>query len=202
MKTKQQQQSARRFLSYLSMYNASLVPCNSFNGKPIFKYIYLQNQFRLNNYGAQFARMQCLQKFGLNINFKFLKYIIHRRYVFFLNRKFLGLSREQCFFCIHKYNCWYHDCAIEHRLIGRWIILIGSFELNINTRSNIFNSLQPLFLILGDSRNYMPPTLVISSAKRIATQFLVAKLNGRIYFILRVFVCDITRPSKELPVQS
>ena len=83
MKTKQQQQSARRFLSYLSMYNASLVPCNSFNGKPIFKYIYLQNQFRLNNYGAQFARMQCLQKFGLNINFKFLKYIIHRRYVFF-----------------------------------------------------------------------------------------------------------------------
>ena len=57
--------------------------------------------------------------------------------------------------------------------------------------------------ILGDSRNYMPPIHVPPSAKRIATQNLViAKLNGRKYFILRVFVCDIIRPSKELPVQS
>ena len=57
--------------------------------------------------------------------------------------------------------------------------------------------------LLGDSRNYMPPILVPSSAKRIATQILViAKLNGRKDFILRVFVCDIIRPSKELPVQS
>ena len=55
--------------------------------------------------------------------------------------------------------------------------------------------------ILGDSRNYMPPILVSSSAKRIATQILViAKLNGRKDFILRVFVCDIIR-SKELPIQ-
>ena len=37
--------------------------------------------------------------------------------------------------------------------------------------------------VLGDSRNYMPPILVPSSAKRIATQILViAKLNGRFYF--------------------
>ena len=56
---------------------------------------------------------------------------------------------------------------------------------------------------LGDSRNYMPPILVPSSAKCIATQILViAKLNGRKDFILRVFVCDIIRPSKELPIQS
>ena len=46
-------------------------------------------------------------------------------------------------------------------------------------------------MILGDSRNYMPPILAPSSAKRIATQVLVtAKINGRKYFILRVFVCD------------
>ena len=57
--------------------------------------------------------------------------------------------------------------------------------------------------LLGDSRNYMLPILVPSSAKRIATQILViAKLNQRKDFILRVFVCDIIRPSKELPVQS
>ena len=56
---------------------------------------------------------------------------------------------------------------------------------------------------LGDSQNYMLLVLGPSSAKRIATQILViAKLNGRKYFILRVFVCDTIRPTKELPVQS
>ena len=55
--------------------------------------------------------------------------------------------------------------------------------------------------ILGDSQNYMPPILVPSSAKCIATQILV-KLNRRKDFILRGFICDIIRPSKELPVQS
>ena len=64
-------------------------------------------------------------------------------------------------------------------------------------RSNVF------FNILGDSPNYMPLILVPSSAKRIATQILViAKLNGRKDFILRVFICDIIRPSKELLVQN
>ena len=56
---------------------------------------------------------------------------------------------------------------------------------------------------LGDAQNYMPPILYPSSAKRIATEVLViAKLNGRKDFILRVFVCDIIHRSKELPVQS
>ena len=58
-------------------------------------------------------------------------------------------------------------------------------------------------MALGDSRNYMPPILVLSSAKRIATQIVVIeKLNGRKHFILRGFVYDIIRPNKELPVQS
>ena len=49
----------------------------------------------------------------------------------------------------------------------------------------------------------MPPIVVPSSAKRIATQIVViAKLNGRKDFILRDFVCDIICPSKELPVRS
>ena len=49
----------------------------------------------------------------------------------------------------------------------------------------------------------MPPILVPSSAKRIATQILViAKLNGKKDFILRSFVCDIIYLSKKLPVQS
>ena len=49
----------------------------------------------------------------------------------------------------------------------------------------------------------MPPIPVSSSVKRIATQILViAKLNRRKEFVLRDFVCDINRPSNELPVQS
>ena len=49
----------------------------------------------------------------------------------------------------------------------------------------------------------MLPILVSSFAKRIATQILViAKLNGKKDFILRVFVCNIIHRSKELPVQS
>ena len=49
----------------------------------------------------------------------------------------------------------------------------------------------------------MPPILLPFSAKRIATQILIiAKLNQRKDFILRVFVCDIICPSKKLHVQS
>ena len=49
----------------------------------------------------------------------------------------------------------------------------------------------------------MAVILVPSSAKRITAQVLVtAKLNGIKDFVLRGFVCDIIRPSKELPVQS
>ena len=45
----------------------------------------------------------------------------------------------------------------------------------------------------------MPPILVPSFAKRIATRNLVsAELNGRKDFILRDFVCDINIPFKEL----
>ena len=55
----------------------------------------------------------------------------------------------------------------------------------------------------GDSWNYMPPILVPSSAKRIATQILViAKSNESEDFILGGFVCDIIRPYKEVPAQS
>ena len=49
----------------------------------------------------------------------------------------------------------------------------------------------------------MPPILAPSSAKPTATQILaIAKSNGGNDFILRVFICDIIRPRKELPVQS
>ena len=48
----------------------------------------------------------------------------------------------------------------------------------------------------------MPPIFVPSSANRITAQIVViAKLNGRKDFILRVFICDVIRPCKELPVQ-
>ena len=49
----------------------------------------------------------------------------------------------------------------------------------------------------------MSPILVPSSAKHIATEMLVIeKLSGRKDFVLRGFVCNVIRPSKELTVQS
>ena len=55
----------------------------------------------------------------------------------------------------------------------------------------------------GDSRNYMPPILVPSCLKCIATQIVViAKLNEIKDFISRGFVCDIIPPRNILPVQS
>ena len=69
--------------------------------------------------------------------------------------------------------------------------------------TNFSKELKKQIDILGNSRNYMLPILVPSSAKRIVTQILVIpKLNGRKNFILRVFVYDIICPSKELVVQS
>ena len=86
------------------------------------------------------------------------------------------------------------------------MVLDKAFAQQVFSTVNSHPTMSMLFSIkklLGDSRNYMPSILVPSSAKRIATQILViAKLNGRKYFILRVFVCDTIRPTKELPVQS
>ena len=65
-----------------------------------------------------------------------------------------------------------------------------------------FSSPRLAHKIPRDSRNYMSPILEPLSAKCTATQILViAKLNGKKDFILRVFVCDIIRPSKKLPAQ-
>ena len=80
--------------------------------------------------------------------------------------------------------------------------MLSKFVLDI-----IYQVLSAISLSLKQNellvRNYMPPILVSSPAKRIATQILgTAKLSGRKDFILRVFVCDIICPSKELPVQS
>ena len=60
-----------------------------------------------------------------------------------------------------------------------------------------------IYYILGDSWLYMPPILVLSSAKRITTQILViAKLNGRKDLVLRGYVYDVILLSKQLSVQS
>ena len=49
----------------------------------------------------------------------------------------------------------------------------------------------------------MPPILVLSAAKCIATQILViVKLNGREDLILRGCFHDVILPSKQLTVQS
>ena len=96
------------------MYSISLIPCDFLNNKLIWKFTY-QNKFV-----AYLARTHCFQKSGLNIRLGFLNYIVCRPYIFFV-RKFAALSREPYFSCIHKHNCWYHDCAIEQQLIGLFL---------------------------------------------------------------------------------
>ena len=81
-------------------------------------------------------------------------------------------------------------------MIFRW----KQREENNSITRNLSRS--DILILLGDSWNYMPPILVPSSAKRITTQMLVIqKLDPTKDFVLRGFVCDIIRPSKELPVQ-
>ena len=46
----------------------------------------------------------------------------------------------------------------------------------------------------------MPPIIVLSSTKRVATQmFVTEKLNEIKKIILRGFICDIIRTNKKLP---
>ena len=59
----------------------------------------------------------------------------------------------------------------DHRTMS-----LMSFQILYCCQITLLEQLKPL----GDNRNYMPPILVLSSAKRIATQIVViAKLNGR-----------------------
>ena len=71
------------------MYNVSLVPFDSFNGKPIFKYIYLPKLVLIKQFETQFARLYCLQKSSLNIIFKLFKiHYLSSRCLFFPQKAF------------------------------------------------------------------------------------------------------------------
>ena len=71
------------------MYNVSLVPFDSFNGKPIFKYIYLPKLVLTKQFETQFARLHCLQKSSLNIIFKLFKiHYLSSRCLFFPQKAF------------------------------------------------------------------------------------------------------------------
>ena len=90
-------------------------------------------------------------------------------------------------------------CCLNLKVLGKVLYI----QIKKVTLSNTISHLEfMLYIKLGNSWNYMPPILFLSSAKCIATQILViAKLNEKEDFILRGFVCDIIRPYKELPVQ-
>ena len=84
---------------------------------------------------------------------------------------------------------------------GTFNFTLAFNNLTFNNFTGLMNLITFFILILGDSRNYMPPILVPSSAKRTATKIVtIAKLNRRKDFVLRGFVCDIICPSKELTV--
>ena len=61
-----------------------------------------QNQFRMNNFGAQIARIHCSQKSGLHINFGFLKSSSISHMSFFSIESFSLYQENNVFQCIHK----------------------------------------------------------------------------------------------------
>ena len=95
----------------------------------------------------------------------------------------------------------YKISAKDIKFYASWFL--GNNRALPKFRYQILHNLINITKLLGDNRNYIPPIPVPSSAKCIATQILViAKVNRRKDFILRGFICDIIRLSKELPVQS
>ena len=76
-----QLKSGQRFLGYVFVYNVSLVPCNSFNRKPIFKYIYLRKLVLTEEFWSTVRTNTLLS--GLNIDFGIFKCIIRRHMYFF-----------------------------------------------------------------------------------------------------------------------
>ena len=108
---------------------------------------------------------------------------------------------QQCTLC-----CFFKINFIFEYVINVWLLNLKlNWFLQLNWKLSFLNNTPnyklPFCSILGDSRNYIPLILVPSSA--IVTQIIVIpKLNRRKDFTLRGFVCDITLPSKELPVQS
>ena len=115
------------------MYNVSLVSCNSFKDKSIFKYIYLPKLVLIGQFWSAMHTNTLLSEIWSQ--YKLWIFKIHfpplislsTAHVFFLVRKILALSREQCFSSINKNNCWYHDWAIEYRLIDLFL-KINSFD--------------------------------------------------------------------------
>ena len=151
------------------MYNLSLVPCNSFNGKPIFKYIHLPKLvsnivIRTEKFipvsfdyvsTEQFWSTICMNILLAEIRSKYKLWIFKILYpspicLFFPLESFSLYQEVNVFLAFIKMIV---DITIAPLSVGwltyfwRWAILIGSFELNINTRSNIFKSLQSLTVI-------------------------------------------------------
>ena len=102
---KQPQQSTEKFLNYLFVYKVSLVPCNSFDSKPIFRYIYLPKLVSTEQFWSTFCTNTLLAEIWYQYKLWFFKKHCPSPLCLFFFWKFLALSREQCFSCIHKNNC-------------------------------------------------------------------------------------------------
>ena len=118
-------QSAQRFFNDLFTYNVSLVPCNSFKGKTIFKCIYLPKLVSNEQLRSTIRTNTLLAEIWHK--YKFWIFKIHCPspicifFFFFSIRKFIALSREQYYSCIHKNNCWYDGCAIQYLFISLFL---------------------------------------------------------------------------------
>ena len=133
------------------MYNVSLVPCNSFNGKPIFKYIYLSRLVSTKQFWSTIRTNTLLAEIWSQYELWIFKIQCPSPICLFFSLESFSLYQEShVFLAFIKIIV---DIIMVLLSIGwlayfwKWITLIGSFELNTNMCSNIFNSLQPLIKI-------------------------------------------------------
>ena len=139
------------------MYNTSLVPCDCLNGRPIFKYIYLPKQASTEKVWSTIRMNTLLVEIWFQYKLWIFKIQCPSPICLFFSLESFTLSREPCFSCIHKNDCWYHDWSLR---IG-WLVYFWRWttlrqrqrqtsdrvrcravaKLNINMRWNIFSSL-------------------------------------------------------------
>ena len=134
------------------MYKVSLVPCNSLNGKPIFKYICLPKQVSTKQFWSTFRTNTLLAEIWSQ--YKLWNFKIHcPSSMRFSLKSFSLYQKNNVFLAFIKVIVGITIAPLSIVWLAyfeRWTTLICWFELNINMCSNNFNGLQPLIIIMFD----------------------------------------------------
>ena len=151
------------------MYNVSPVPCNSFNGKSIFKYIYLPILVQTKQLRSTICSNTLLAE--ININFEFLKYIMHRPYVFFFlllesfslyqqNNVFLAFVKKE----ISKRQQFFISKPQQN--MRSYIIFVSNLHQKIHQKTLIYRPFK------SGQKKYIEPMQIFCSWKLHRTKYV------------------------------